>query len=268
VIAIADGVIICVLGLLIVRFHQLEAEMRQAYDSLRHQQERETQLRELATRAELTALQAQINPHFLFNTLNSISALIGKDAVRANHALEKLAGLFRYTLGASRRPTVRLEEEWRFVQDYLSIESIRLGPRLKIEATLDPAARDWPLPGLLLQPIVENAVVHGVALYPSGGKVRLTARLIGETLQIEISDVPLNPAESGASPAATMLRTPADGHGHAIENIRRRLEAAYPGRHQLSFESQPGQGTRVTLEIAAEAAPAAATLSQAVQRES
>jgi sensor histidine kinase YesM len=248
VMAIADGVIVCVLGIVIVRFHQLENEMRQAYDRLREQEQRAAELRELAAKAEVTALQAQINPHFFFNTLNSISALVEMDPSRANDAIQKLADLFRYTLGASRRATVPLEDEWNFLLYYLSKEQIRLGSRLEADISLDPAVTRFEIPGLLLQPLVENAVLHGITPYPSGGTVRLSAHSEPDGLVIEIENVPRNSSESAAK-RPVFTRSAQDVHGHALENIRRRLAALYPGRHELRLENLHGAGTRVTLVI-------------------
>jgi len=238
--AVANGVIVSLLGVVIVRFHQIEAEMRAAYQAAQAQQAREAELRELASRAEIAALQAQINPHFLFNALNSISALIASDPAGADLAIEKLGRLFRYTLGASRRSHVRLAEEWEFLRDYLAIEQIRLGTRLIIEEEVDPTMTAVEVPGLMLQPLVENAVVHGIAPFASGGRLSLRALPLRDGgCRVEIRNAPLRSGEHAAATAA--------GNGMALANIRRRLEMLYPDRHTFTMDTQ-AEATTVRLD--------------------
>ena len=244
--AVANGVIVSLLGVVIVRFHQIEAEMRAAHQAAIAQQAREAALRELAGQAEIAALQAQINPHFLFNALHSISALIASDPAAADLAVETLGRLFRYTLGASRRPHVRFDEEWEFVRDYLAIEKMRLGGRLVVEEDLDPAMIDAAIPGLLLQPLVENAVVHGIAPLASGGRITLCARRLPDGIcRVEIRNVPARPGESAAAVAP--------GNGVAVANIRRRLVLLYPASHRLTMTSAPAGAPESTSAFGSEA---------------
>jgi hypothetical protein len=254
----ADGAIVCAIGLVIVRFHQLEAEMRDAYADLRRRERSEGELRELAARAETAALQAQINPHFLFNTLNSITALIELDPARATVAIETLADLFRYTVGAGQRPGVRLDEEWRFLLAYLGLEKMRFGDRLRLEQRLDAACGGIIVPGLLLQPIVENAVLYGIAPFAEGGTIRLQAAVQEDTCTIEVEDRHAGEvARAGQTDAAAAGREKnaergREGGGIALQNIRRRLELAFPGAHLLEMQRHDA-GTRVVLKIALQA---------------
>jgi hypothetical protein len=189
-----------------------------AFVKLKHQvEEAQAQLRqnEMATaRAQSMALQAQINPHFFFNTLNSISALIDSDPKAAQRMIGLLAGMFRYTFGASGLPSVPLEEELGFVRDYLSIEQARFSNRLQVEM---PAAAPAGVrvPGLVLQPLVENAVRHGISQLLDGGKVGVYMGDEGKALRIAVR----NTADPGAMPDPKSVFKP----GHALENVRDRL---------------------------------------------
>ena len=138
--------------------------------------------------AELSALQARINPHFFFNTLNTISALLAEDPARADEVVQTLADLFRYTFKATHAVDVPLADELDFVEGYLSVEKARFGDRLRVEWSIDPAARGARIPGLLLQPLVENAVGHGVAPVPGGGTVRIGARIADGRLVVDVED--------------------------------------------------------------------------------
>ncbi|HEX7113361.1 MAG TPA: histidine kinase [Mizugakiibacter sp.] len=163
------------------------------------------------TRAQVEALQARIRPHFLFNSMNTVAALVRVDPDAAERTVEDLAELFRAALGADGRVGT-LGEELDLVDRYLAIEQLRLGERLRIERNLDALPRALPLPPLLLQPLVENAVLHGVQPRPDGGVVRLAGRVEGGAVVIEIAN-PL-PPDGGA-------RTSRNGHG--LDSVRRRI---------------------------------------------
>ena len=135
------------------------------------------QMRELTAKAEMRALQAQINPHFLFNTLNVLANLIQDNPERAERLTEQLAEVFRYALESTRREWVSLEEEVRFLQAYLDIERARFGERLRHHWSLEPAAAKIPIVPMLLQPLVENAVRHGIAPALQGGDLWVIAKL-------------------------------------------------------------------------------------------
>ena len=164
------------------------------------------------TTARLAELQSRIRPHFLFNTLNSALSLVRRDPDRAEALLEDLSELFRSALadGAS---VVSLGEEIELAQRYLAIEQVRFGERLKVVWQLDPAANGARVPPLLLQPLVENAVRHGIEPHPEGGTVRVSTRV--RRGQVGVSVLNTLPEEPGAATGA--------GHGIALQNVRDRL---------------------------------------------
>jgi len=222
-------------------------------ESLREVEEvrlREARLREQAARAELAALQARINPHFFFNTLNTISSLVEEDPRRAGDLVTTLAELFRYTFRATESRPVRLEEELEFVRRYLTIEQARFGERLHVVSEVSAAALQVSVPGLLLQPLVENAVGHGVAPLRRGGTVRIAAHVESEELVVEVSD-----DGRGLPPHGDPVRP-----GHGLDNVRQRLATLYGERGRLSLApGVGGNGAVATLRIPAPAAPGVPT---------
>jgi len=169
----------------------------------------------LARDAELKALKAQINPHFLFNSLNSISALTSIDAGRAREMCILLADFLRLTLGLGEKALVPLREELELLQRFLAIEKVRFGERLHVDAHIDAQAEACLLPPLLLQPLVENAIIHGIATLPAGGTVRLVAECSGGRLHLSV--------ENSVDPDAPAPRK----SGRGLANVRLRLEARY-----------------------------------------
>ncbi|HJW13680.1 MAG TPA: histidine kinase, partial [Thermoanaerobaculia bacterium] len=168
-----------------------------------------------AREAELKALKAQVQPHFLFNCLNSISALTGSDPARAREMCVKLADFLRRSLAVGEKPSIPIGEEMSLARSYLEVERIRFGEKLVVEEELGPSGADCLVPPLLLQPLVENAVVHGISTLSGGGAVRLEASRSGNRLRIVIE----NPYDPGA-PAR-----PRGGLGLKI--VRDRLSALY-----------------------------------------
>jgi len=168
------------------------------------------QLREAGLHARLSALQAQINPHFLFNALNSLAELVHGDPDEAERHVGDLAHLLRYSLRSSASGLVPLEQELIAVDRYLSLERVRLGDRLRVEVDVDPALGATPVPGLSLQPLVENAVRHAVASRAEGGRVRVTAVEDYGGLRIAVEDDgPGLPDEVRGRLAAVATREPA-----------------------------------------------------------
>lgn len=200
----------------------------------------EAQLQEQAAKAELSALQARINPHFFFNTLNTISALLAEDPAKADDVVQALAELFRYTFKAAHAGAVALSEELEFVEGYLAVEHARFGERLRVEWSIEPEAREIRVPGLVLQPLVENAVGHGLAPVPGGGTVRIAARILDGRLIVEVEDDGVGlPATSG------LIR-----EDHGLGNVRRRVASASGGQGSLELQAAPhGRGAlaRITL---------------------
>ena len=201
----------------------------------------EAQLQEQAAKAELSALQARINPHFFFNTLNTISALLSEDPAKADEVVQTLADLFRYTFKATHAVTVPLSEELEFVDGYLAVEKARFGDRLRVEWTIDPAARLARIPGLLLQPLVENAVAHGIAPVPGGGTVRIGARVTDGRLEVEVEDDGVGLSRQ----AGALIK---DDHG--LGNVRRRIATASRGQGVLELGPSPaGRGTLARIRL-------------------
>ncbi|MCS7084795.1 MAG: histidine kinase [Bacteroidia bacterium] len=200
--------------------------------------EREKKLVEQTMEANLAALRAQINPHFLFNTFNSISELIHHAPERAEKALEKLAFIFRYTLKFSKDNHVSLRNEMRLVQSYLDIEQIRFGERVKISVEIEEKALDMAVPAFVLQTIVENCFKHGVSKVVRDGRVELKARLSQGRLVVEVYD-------NGPGADASRLRS-----GTGIKNVFARLETLYGRDAELRYENL-SPGTRVVLSLPA-----------------
>jgi sensor histidine kinase YesM len=207
------------------------------YRQLREKERVEQELRTLAAQAELKALKAQINPHFFFNTLNTIAALIHTDPALAEASVERLAQMFRYVLVGSERGQVALEEELAFVDDYLEIERARFGERLRVTREIAPETLSMPVPSLILQPLVENAVRHG---HGANGSVDLTIRvqLQGDEIRITIAD------QGPGMPAGYRI---GDGPGHGLRNVDERLRKVY-GRGLEVRVNQP-RGTAATIRI-------------------
>ncbi|MCE9628267.1 MAG: histidine kinase [Candidatus Eisenbacteria bacterium] len=192
------------------------------------------------TRAELRALRAQVNPHFLFNTLNTIAALIHENPRAAEDVTTRLADVFRHALSASAREHTKLREELEFLQSWLEIERVRFGPRLRVQTSVEPGLGDTLVPGLLFQPLVENAVRYAVATREEGGTVTIhVARdTNGRTFTTTIAD-----DGPGFVPGGR-----AHGNGVGLESVRERLRLGGEG-HAFELDTAPGRGTRVRVTL-------------------
>ena len=215
-----------------------------------HAAQREAELETQLVQAQLDALRAQLNPHFLFNALNSVAMLVRAGA--RSEAVRVLAGLgelLRHVLYGPGTHEVPLRDELAFVERYLAIERVRFGDRLRVTVDVEPAAMDAAVPNLLLQPLVENALKHGVAPRPDGGSVTVRARADGDVLRVEVHD------DGGALAG----REAPAGPGLGLANTRARLERLY-GRDARLRVSGDADGTRAIVELPlrhAEAASAA-----------
>ncbi|MGB8635824.1 MAG: histidine kinase [Rhodanobacteraceae bacterium] len=189
-----------------------------------------------ASLAQVEALQARIRPHFLFNSMNTVAALVRVDPDAAEKTVEDLSELFRAALGADERPGT-LGEELDLIDRYLAIEQLRMGERLQIERDLSDAPRDLRLPPLLLQPLVENAIYHGIQPRREGGVIHLVCHQAGGVATLEI----INTRDPDATPGRA-------GHGHALENVRHRLGYHYGDRASLEMRKEP-DCFRVTVTI-------------------
>jgi two-component system sensor histidine kinase AlgZ len=194
--------------------------------------ERETHLlraETLAREAELRALRSELTPHFLFNTMNGISTLIGEGhAGEARRMIARLGDFLRATLESIGKNEIPLEQEIHYVQDYVAIEQIRLGDRLRQHVMLDPFAANALVPTLLLQPLIENAIQHGIAATSAEGELTLHTKKRGMRLQIVIAN--------SVDPAAT---TRGRGKGLGLQNSRERLSAMYAGEAALTIRESP-----------------------------
>ncbi|MGB7906128.1 MAG: sensor histidine kinase, partial [Steroidobacteraceae bacterium] len=180
---------------------------------------------ELEARARIHALQARIRPHFLFNSMNTIAALTRTNPAQAEEAIEDLSDLFRVSLSDA-RAQITLEEEVEIARTYQRIEKLRLGDRLQVHWDVDDLPPRCLVPGLLLQPLLENAIRHGIEPLPQGGIVDVRGRLADGTIMLEVT----NPKPSGTPPP---LRR---GHRMALDNIRQRLDLAFPGRAAVEVD--------------------------------
>jgi two-component system sensor histidine kinase AlgZ len=179
-------------------------------------------------KASLQALQARINPHFLFNSMNTIAALVRRDPATAETAIEDLSDLFRAALGDEDTEST-LAQELQIVRQYLAIEQLRLGPRLRVDWQLaNNLPMDCPMPRLMLQPLFENAVVHGIAELPEGGDIRFEAQIDAGLMHFILSNpVPAQPVFAG--------------HGHALASVKKRLELFYGAKAGIQERQHEGQ---------------------------
>jgi two-component sensor histidine kinase len=209
-------------------------------------EEREHRARELAASAQLDALRAQINPHFLFNSLNSIAQLISSDPERAEACVERLAEIFRYLLRSENRAFVTLGDELEIADAYLDIERARFGDRLEVSFEVADGLRTRFVPTLILQPLIENAVRHGVSQKVGGGRVSIEASLDGKDLRVVIRDTGVG-IEGGAEAALSS--------GIGLRNVHDRLVQLYGKGYAPRIDTLPGAGTAVTVRVPLAEAP-------------
>jgi len=188
--------------------------------------------------AQVDALQARIRPHFLFNSMNTVAALVRVDPAAAERTIEDLSELFRAALGQHHSRDGTLGEELALIERYLAIEQLRLGERLRIRRELDDLPHDFPLPRLLLQPLVENAVRHGIQPLREGGEVILRGQRDAKALMITI-DNPL-PTEQHSTASVPNASARA-GNGHGLDNVRQRVMFRYGARAQVQAGPQDGR---------------------------
>ena len=200
---------------------------RQAGEALRH-----------ANEARLKLLESQLEPHMLFNTLANLRALIGSDPARAQAMLDHIISYLRATLQASRSTTHSLQAEFDRLHDYLELMAVRMGPRLHYSLLLPPELAQHPGPALLLQPLVENSIRHGLEPKVDGGHVLVSARRDGQALVLRVEDTGLG--EAGA---------PSGGQGFGLVQVRERLATLHGAAAAVDFEAVPGTGASATIRI-------------------
>jgi signal transduction histidine kinase len=189
--------------------------------------------------AQLQALQRQLHPHFLFNTLNAIAGLMRTDVDAADRMMDRLGDLLRMTLQSSNLQELPLKEELELLQKYLDIEQTRFGNRLSVSMDIDPETLDAQVPNFLLQPLVENAVRHGIVPHTRSGRIVIESRRTGNRLMLEVVD-----SGNGVPPHRLTLLN----QGVGLANTRARLEHLYRNDHTLLFSNDP-VGFRVTVSI-------------------
>lgn len=200
-----------------------------------------SQLKAQLTDAQLQALKMQLNPHFLFNTHHAIvSLMLQHDNRKAIDMVTALSDLLRGVLAHQGDNFLSLREELKLTQQYLAIQQIRFQDRLQIEYDIDPRAEDSPVPQLILQPLVENAVTHGIAELTDGARIRIAARRVDDCLLLEVFD-------NGVGSQPKKKRP--DSNGLGLSNTRSRIQQAYGDRARLTFVQPPGNGTTVALTL-------------------
>jgi len=216
------------------------------YTSFRQRELRASQLQAQLAQARLQALKSQLQPHFLFNTMHSISALMLTDVRAADRMMTRLSDLLRMSLEAEGTQVIALSHELDFVNCYLEIEKIRFEERLNIIWDISPETLDAQVPHLLLQPLVDNAVKHGIARLPTAGQIRITVKSQGGELQLEISDN--GPGFGNAGPFQHT--------GLGLRITRERLESLYGQDQSMELLSPPEGGSTVRVSIPFRSQPA------------
>lgn len=212
------------------------------------QADRLERLEAQATSAQLAMLRYQLNPHFLFNTLNSISTLVLlKQTTPANAMLTKLSSFLRHTLVTKPGARVTVAQEVETLQLYLEIERMRFEERLRTEFRVDPQAANACIPSFLLQPLVENSIKYGVSAQEEGARISLAASVVGSRLRLTVSDT--GPGLQGKQNAAQAVARGHSSTGVGLANIMERLSQAYGEDHRFDIETPPDGGFTVIIEV-------------------
>jgi two-component system, LytTR family, sensor kinase len=209
------------------------------WNNARNEKKLEDQQR-LLMQARLQALSSQINPHFLFNTLNSVSSLIRTNPSQARTMVLKLSNILRRLL-RKHDNFAPLREELSFIDDYLAIEVVRFGEKLRFEKDVDPETLDMLVPSMLLQPLVENSIKHGLSTKVEGGTIRLKASRVDSRLQLLVEDDGVGIPEPEL---ANLLEK-----GIGVSNVNERLKVLFQNDYRMWIDSQPGRGTRIGIEV-------------------
>ncbi|MCE2953314.1 MAG: sensor histidine kinase [Gemmatimonas sp.] len=206
-------------------------------------EQRNAELQRLALEAQLSALAAELRPHFLFNALNDLAELVHHDPARAETMLLHLSSLLQATLAAGRQRTVSLAEELQHMDDYLALQQMRFDDRLQVTRAVDASVLAARVPPMLLQPLVENAVVHGIEGRVGASQLQLTVRARPGTLEVQLDD-------DGPGPTGSAHR----GTGTGLRNVRERLAALYGEAAEAVLSERPGGGARMLLRLPLEVA--------------
>ncbi|MGH9345455.1 MAG: sensor histidine kinase [Terriglobia bacterium] len=225
-----------IVGLVFRQYALLRHVIDEKERALRDQQIEKERALKLASEARLASLESRIHPHFLFNTLNSISALTQEDPIKAEQMIQRLAALLRFSLDASGRGLAPLREEAKIVRDYLEIEKARFGDRLTYSVSIPHQFGLLEIPPLALQSLVENSVKHSITPRREGGEVRVEARVAEHQLILEVWD---------DGPGFSLAATP---NGHGLDNLAGRLASLFDENANLTVERK-GAGTAVTIVL-------------------
>lgn len=225
-----------VIGIGMVLYETLRGRLDVATQELETVERERARVRALATEARLASLESRLHPHFLFNALNAITALIHDDPARAEAMIERLAALLRVSLDASRRGTIPLAEELKIIQDYLEIEQARLGHRLRYGLEIPEELASIEVPPLSIQTLVENSVTHAVAPQRAGGDIRVGGGITGNRLWLAVTD-------TGPGFSRAAIRP-----GHGLHNLQERLEVQFGTEARLDIATSGGR-TTVTMSL-------------------
>lgn len=231
-------ILAAIFGSIAVLYFTLRARAEHMAAKLQEKELNEERLTRLKTKAELEALQTKINPHFLFNTLNSIASLISENPKLAEETIERLSGLFRYTLRHTERNTVTLAEELDLVRTYLEIEKVRLGDRLQFEVKCEEGVREVELPPMLIQPLVENSIKHSIASAIEGGTILVEAKSSNGNCVIAVHD-------SGKG-----FQNENDAGGFGLRSIQERLRLRHGDKASLQFLQNDHTEIVITIPLA------------------
>jgi signal transduction histidine kinase len=212
------------------------------YQAMQDASQRELKANSLAHEAQLKMLRYQLNPHFLFNTLNAISTLVLEEKTqRANEMVSRLSNFLRYSLDNDPLQKVTLEQEIMTLKLYLGIEKVRFEERLKLDFEIDPEAQKALIPSLILQPLVENSIKYAIAKSEIGGSISLNAKVFANELLLEIQD---------NGPGVELIEGELPkGRGVGVQNTRNRLNELYPGEHSFSISNIPSGGLQVSIRL-------------------
>ncbi len=194
------------------------------------------QLKQLKTQAELASLHARINPHFLYNALNSIASLIHHDQDKAELMTLKLSKLFRYSINYNKEDMVSIAEEIEIVMTYLEIEKVRFGDRIRFTIDVDEGLRTDSIPRFLLQPLIENALKHGLATLAEGGELSLRIRRIEQSIEISLAD--------NGVPFPDDINT-----GYGLQSTYEKLDLLYPDNYELSISNHPFKQVKIVIPL-------------------
>jgi len=214
---------------------------------LRWREQQHAELLALVREQELSVLKAQLHPHFLFNCLNTISATVSADPEEARRLIAHLADILRYSVDTTDQSLVPFAREWQLTRSYLSLEEKRLGDRLRLRLDVNPEADDVPVPPMVLQPLVENAVRHGLSVSARGGDLIVSAQVIDRWLRMEVGDT--GSGAPGLDLESLMTR------GTGLRNISARLHVLYGEAGRLEAASPPEGGFRVVVTLPAGVPP-------------